>query len=682
MTFGIRKIFVFSIILSISIYASGQKSWKEITSVKHLNENYPDLIQKMLNQFNLDYLGLERVKTAYENDDILNACNFLLEYYKTASASKHLIKYKPIKTNKTDLVADTILKNIFTVQTVKGQVPWNEDGHRDWYYKGPNNDAEWAWLSNRHEQLEQVFEAYLETENPKYVNYIDQFFRDFIIKSLPYPSKRSSGSIWRGLEVSFRNKRWTRLFFGLINNEQFSPATQLLILSSLPDHGDYNRNYHARGNWLTMELSGLAVVASNFPEYKKSNEWLDYAIDKMSESIKHQVYPDGVQKELASHYHHVALENFEEFKNTCEIVDKKMPDSYTKTLETMYDYLAKSVRPNGYGALTNDSDLNNNRNALLKAAIKYKRPDWEYIASNGKTGIKPKDKGSHFYSWGGQLISRSNYSYNAHWSLFDIGPWGTGHEHSDKLHLSISAYGKDFLVDSGRFAYTGEVAKKFRAYAIGSASHNVILIDSKGQDRGPSEIKSPLSNDTYKITDEFDFATNSFESYKGLEGKAKHIRSVFYVRGKFWVVVDRIETDRPRQIEALWHWHPNRKVEHEETIVKTGDLNGNLAIIPVGKKDFKIELIKGREFPTPQGWYSSEYNVFEPNVASSYVTTIKNDATFVWILQPYEKEMTEIMTKITSENRDEIKIEVKSKKNRYQINIPYYNSNKATLIKK
>ncbi|MCL7764477.1 heparinase II/III-family protein [Polaribacter sp. Z014] len=81
------------------------------------------------------------------------------------------------------------------------------------------------------------------------------------------------------------------------------------------------------------------------------------------------------------------------------------------------------------------------------------------MATNGEKGTVPDGGNSFFYPWAGQLISRSSYDKEAHWSFFDVGPWGAGHEHSDKLHLSVSAYGKDLLVDSGRFAYSGKWLK-------------------------------------------------------------------------------------------------------------------------------------------------------------------------------------------------------------------------------
>lgn len=671
------------LLLFFSENVQGQKTWKDIHTASDLYESYPLLVENMFDQFNLEYSGLKNVKTAYEKGNLAEACNHLLEYYKKSETSSHYRRAQPVKTSKTISSADTILNNVFTIQNVKGKVPWGVDGHRDWYYKGQNNDSEWAWLSNRHQQLLAVYEAYISTGNPKYINYIDLFLRDFIIRSQPYPGVKSSDAIWRGLEISFRAKAWTRMFFGLINNELINPATKLLLLSSLPDHAHYNRHFHSRGNWLTMELSALAEVSANFPEYKSSNAWLDYAYHKMTEEINDQVYPDGIQKELSSHYHTVALKNFEQFKSIYELTGQKISDSYNRTLEQMNNYLAKSMRPNGYGLLNNDSDLVYNRDRILEAVKTFDRPDWEYIASNGEYGEIPEDGPSYVFPWAGQLISRSNYDVEAHWSFFDMGPWGSGHQHNDKLHISVSAYGKDFLVDSGRFAYSGDVANRFKTYARGSFSHNIILIDHKEQDEGFKIAEQALSQDSFKLTNSFDYATGSFDAFKDLEGQAKHQRAVLYVRDGFWVVVDYIQTDRPRAIEILWHWHPDAKVIKNKNVIKTNYKKGNLAIIPLSEHDFKIEFKKGIEDPSPRGWYSSEYNEYIPNTESSYITKIDTSATFVWILQPFKKKGTSLLkSKIMSKNDKEINIEVTSKTNTYQIKIPYINSNNATLVKK
>ncbi len=666
-----KKYLLLLIIILILKDISAQPQWESLKTVEDVCAAYPEQMKEMLNQFNLDYPGLEKVKEANAEGDIEKECSEFLKYYKTGNTADYLRKKQPAAGNGTVTSADTILTNVFTIQNVKGTVPYLENGHRDWYYKGPNNDEEWAWLSNRHSQIGEVLDAYFETGNPKYAKYIDLFLRDFIIASWPYPEKKSSTSVWRGLEVAARAKVWSRIFYGMINSDYLSQATQLLMLSSLPDHAHYNRNFHAQNNWLTMEISALATVATNFPEYKKSDEWLDYAITTISESMKGQVYPDGVQTELTSHYHNVAMRNFELFEEICGHANRELPSFFVQTIEDMYYYIAHAVRPDGYRILNNDGDRGSDRELILNAAEKYNKPDWKYIATNGKEGIKPVDGPSYFFPWAGHLISRSGFDSDAQWSFFDIGPWGSGHQHNDKLHISVSAYGRDLLVDGGRFAYRGAVADKFREYARGSQSHNVILIDGKGQAPGPLLAREALTEKDCKITSEFDDAIGAFDEFNDLEGKCRHARRVFYIRGEMWVVIDDIKTDRPRQIQTLWHWHPDCRINVEDQSVFTDNKRGNLRIIPVGNHNWNIDLVKGQEQPEIQGWYSEEYNTFEPNVASVYSTKIDDDSEFIWVLFPSEKVADDIKAEIVSQNNKEIKLRVfNGEKSEWFVNIP------------
>ncbi len=496
---------------------------------------------------------------------------------------------------------------------------------------------------------------------------------------MPYPAAKSSTSVWRGLEVAARVKGWSRLFYGLIDSPDFSPATQLLILSSIPDHAHYNRYFHSSNNWLTMEISALATAATNFPEYKNANEWLTYAIATITESMKGQVYADGTQTELTAHYHKVALVNFELFKEICDRANRPLPDFFNETIVQMYDYLARTIRPDGNRILNNDGDLGSDRESLLEAAQKYQKPEWAYLASNGQSGQKPARGPSYFFPWAGQLISRSGHDAQAHWSFFDVGPWGSGHQHNDKLHISVSAYGRDLLVDAGRFAYTGEVARKFRPYATGSAGHNLVLIDGNVQNPGPKLADAPLDDSHFKSTPAFDYATSEFADFKNTAGTARHTRAMMYVRGKFWVVVDRIHTNRPRKIETLWHWHPDCVVTQEGSTVKTNNPKGNLAVIPLSTQTMDISFVKGQEQPDIQGWYSPEYNVYGPNTTAIYSADVKVDQTFVWLLFPSEGKVPSVKAKVLAENEEEVQVEVVSEGSTWTMRVPYGDSGKVMI---
>ena len=237
---------------------------------------------------------------------------------------------------------------------------------------------------------------------------------------------------------------------------------------------------------------------------------------------------------------------------------------------------------------------------------------------------------------------------------------------------------RDLLVDGGRFAYRGDLAEKFRAYATGSESHNVLLIDGAGQDAGPRVTTEPLRENTYKITEEFDYAAGSFETFKGNQGAVQHTRAVFYMRSKFWIVLDRVETDRPRKVEALWHWHPDLTVvTQQDGVVSTNVKKGNLRIIPVGKTDWVISHVKGQEQP-PQGWYSEKYNKAEPNVATVYATNIEGASSFVWILQPSSGTSLPLKAEILSQDKEKVRVRLRDEKlNQWEILVPFSNSDLA-----
>src|SRR5688500_8526348 len=88
-----------------------QEDWWEVISVEQVCEYYPGVVKRLLNQFDLGHQGLEKVKVANDSGHIVEACKYLLEYYKNGVNAQDLRKETPAKTTKTDADADTILNN-------------------------------------------------------------------------------------------------------------------------------------------------------------------------------------------------------------------------------------------------------------------------------------------------------------------------------------------------------------------------------------------------------------------------------------------------------------------------------------------------------------------------------------------------------------------------------------------
>lgn len=587
---------------------------------------YPKRIRKLFASLDLDRKGLEMVKTAVKQNDWSSACEALIAYYREGKTAPWLRRHAVESSVAIDPWIEPILKDTFTFQLVTGKIPRCQNGLLDWAHKGPKNDKEWAWFLNRHYHLLDLFAAYQKTGNLSYIRCINNHITDWIISS---PSKTSpkTWAQWRGLETAYRIVHWAPLFYGLQQAEEFSLATRILMLSSILDHAYYLRHFDSWGaNWVSREMNALATAALCWPEFKNSKQWLDYAIARMLHAINEQVYPDGVHKELTSHYHWITLRDFQNLANLLEISGSSVSAAFKVSLEQMWNYLAYSMRPDGHSVLNNDSDRQYNRLLVSKAALSYQRADWTYIATNGKAGQKPEGEPSTVFPWAGQVVMRSGWDAEAHWAFFDVGPLGINyHIHNDKLHLSIAAYGRDLLVDSGRYSY---VRDKFWKYFRGSSSHNVILIDGKGQKGDVKEWHQPMTGN-YAIEPSFDFARSTFDrGFIGLKGKASHSRAIVYLRGRYWIVVDRIGTDHFRKIESLWHFHPDCTVVVEGESVSSIDSGvGNLRIIPVSNLSWEVQIIQGQEDPI-QGWWSREYNHKVPNPTAVYSTDIEESAIF------------------------------------------------------
>ena len=601
-------------------------------SLDDLYSCYPRRIRKLFASLDLNHKGLETVKMAVKRNDWPTACENLVYYYLKGDTCGWLRRPTIHSSPATDSDMELILQDIFTFQDVTGKVPHFQNNLLDWTHKGPKNDKEWAWFLNRHYHLLDLLAAYQRQGNLDYVCCINDHLIDWIISSSS-KAKSTAWAQWRGLEAAYRLVHWKSIFYNLQQVKEFSWTARILMLSSIPDHAYYLRYLHAWGaNWISREMKGLATAALYWPEFKDSQHWLAYATNRMYHASHEQVYPDGVNKELTSHYHRIQLHDFQDFISLLEKSGNSPSAAFKANLERMWNYLAYSMRPDGHSLLNNDSDRDWNQPKISQAAMTYRRSDWTYIATNGQAGLKPEAELSTVFPWAGQVVMRSGWHAEAQWAFFDVGSLGTNyHVHHDKLHLSVAAYGRDLLVDSGRYSY---VRDKFWQYFRSSASHNVILIDGKGQKEDVKEWQKPMTGN-YTIQPEFDFVEGTFDrGFVDTRGKITHSRTVVYVRGRYWVVIDRISTDRPRKLEPLWHFHPSCTVAVEgESVVSTDAGMGNLRIVPASDLSWQAKIITGQHDPV-QGWWSSTYNHIAPSPTAVYSTEIEVSKNFAWVLFP------------------------------------------------
>ncbi len=667
-------------------------SHDNLTTADELWHQYPTRMRSIFEALDLQHPGLSSVEEALVNRDTVQAARALLEYYRSVDGSWVVGTLDPRSIPESQELGDLLVRDSVKIGLIKDRIPISGNGGYQWDYTGPDGDDEFGYSLNGHKYLPALFITWQQTGQTEYVGQFDKVIKDWVIQHpLPDPGDsiymvlngegpdyRDLGEVeWRTLETGNRlGVSWTQLFFGFQEVAAFSEATRLLMLCSIVDQADFLRQYHKKGhNWTTMEMNGLALAGLAFPEFESAGDWADYALSVMETEINRQVYPDGVQTELSTKTQWVALHRFESLAVNFQKAGREIPQAYLNRVEEMYNYLALAMRPDGHQPLNNDSDREDLRPRVLKAAEKFNRPDWQWIATNGEEGIMPDSLPSVVFPWAGIHIMRSGWDHQAYWSFFDTGVFGTGHQHADKLHLSISAYGHDLLVDGGRYTHKDYFSFDptiWRGYFRSSFSHNVILVDGKGQNGGPTMTDGALvAGKDFAHQPAFDYAHGVHTAgFEGLEGSVRHSRKVLYLHNKYWVVIDHVIPDGNRELQVLWHYAPESEVVVEDTEVVSVNRNRpNLRIIPVGNIPWNITMISGQEQPFIQGWYSADYNVKKPNSTAIYKTTANEPVTFAWLLVPAEEQVPRLTAEI--ENRQgALDIAVVEPKGKTSISIP------------
>nr|WKN37975.1 alginate lyase family protein [Tunicatimonas sp. TK19036] len=633
-------------------------------SLETLVQQQPTTIKTLFQELDLTRPGLQKTKSYVQQADWVAACEALLDYYQQAAPQNRFYR-KPIPpSQKTDSLGEAIRRGSFTFQNVTGTVPISPSGQLDWQYLGPKEDKEWGYFLNRHQGLVELLQAYKNTGNEVYAQTCASLLLDWI-KQNPPPTEDVRTVTWRQLEVGKRlSAAWPQLFYGFMATDAFAPAAKILMLSSIPAHARHIKQHHLRHeNWTIMEMHGLASAALYWPEFKEANTWYKYSLEQMQHEAQYQLYPDGAQTELSVGYHYVSLNNFNKFIELLGEQQKPVPEPLHQAVEQMYNYLTYTLRPNATNPLNNDSDLRNYQDIVLDAARRYRRPDWTYIATNGQQGSSPAGPASRFFPWAGQAVLRSGWEADAQWAFFDMGPWGTAHQHNDKLHLSLSAFGQDLLVDAGRYWYRHD---EWRDYFTGSASHNVILIDGYGQLPTEERAEHPISGQS-SIQEVFDFCYATYDGGYGsdeqhVSSNARHSRAVVQLKEEgLWLVVDQVTTNQPREISALWHMHPNLRVRSSGQSISGTTNNLSFSITLLADLPWKTEVVRGQTQPTIQGWHSEQYNQKQEAACAIFEGTTSETQVFGWLMQAHPSDATNWQATLLKQSEQSLQIRLDNK---------------------
>ena len=560
----------------------------------------------------LDYPGLEKVKAAVAEKDMLMAKYELIEYYRNRTSPVWNVASPDPKTDKpkqnfSTIEADREQNHLFTNTgvTASFDVP-GKPGEMDWKTV-PAKDNEWMWGLNRMFTVLHQGNAWAATFEPRYAyEYMAQYI-DWIADN-PKPFFKDSNKTWRTIEAGIRNHYpLPNSWYATLRSEEVTTEARITFLKSNLEHMEYLSSYMGGGNWLIFESRGLYTLATLHPEFKQSQKWKDTGFGRAYAQYVGQFKPDGWQYEATPNYHMESTNSISEFEKIAAMNGETT--TLREGLKKAFDVEMVYTAPHGKVLPLNDStnmDLRGvfwNSARLLAGYGTMDGQDYLYMASDGRAGTPPLYL-SVFSQYPGYVMMRSGWDANQCSLFFEAGDAGVGsHGKSsmDKLQLIYSAYGRNMLIDSGVYSYAGQPIAK---YVYSSPAHNVITIDGENQVRRRNGMNAPAEHALHYEGDGFDFASGVYDELFGELARidVTHKRSVFFDKSGMVLVNDKLRGEGEHQIDQYWNVAAcNWSLGSGGRFIGKYDDGTGLVIVPLNTDGIGCDVAAGREEPL-RGW--------------------------------------------------------------------------------
>lgn len=543
------------------------------------------------------------------------------------------------------------------------------EGKVDWSYNPTYNQyKEWTWQFNRHPEWEILAHQYLLTGDERYAKTFVQLFDSWVKQAVAPEDDVNGGETicWRTIECGLRMSSWPFVLFSFYKSRHFSDDVLVDWYKSVWEHGHRLELNHRNGNWLIMEMSGLAKIGILYPVFKQSAEWLNYALQVLEKELERQVYPepDSFQYELSTAYHNAVIEQYMGLVRVMEVYEIPLPKSFASRMEGMLELYIKLMRPDG-----RVPDINDGIDSFVKPVFeRYKKifpenPAFQWASVDQKSTAGMPAYTSVAMEYAGMMIMRDGWGEDNTWGFFDAGPFGTGHQHEDKLNLLIHTKGKTILTECGNYVYDDS---EMRRYAIATRSHNTVRVNGMDQFRRGNycwhdEDIEKKADFKYRMEEEFDYVTGIYDEGYGncnadtafkdkeindtFEGNvyrgAKHQRTVLFIKKPkfglepYFVVIDRLYSADRNEYEFLWH------VDAEEVSVRGMRVKADFLHILNNLTDVRedgVSVICAQQQPEWQGWKKGASRSQRDDLPLPTVryTTHAGDTRVITVLYPGE----------------------------------------------
>ncbi|MBN1931453.1 MAG: alginate lyase family protein, partial [Desulfobacterales bacterium] len=521
------------------------------------------------------------------NSDFRNRGNFPFEYEKGIDYIKFWKEKYPDDVRFTLERAEEIMNHKFTifekVLEFKDEIDWHKDPltGKSWskkYYKRIDyfsrrkiSDIKYSWELNKHLHFVTLGKAYYYTKDNRYV---EEFVKQ--VTSWIKQNPLEIGINWIGnIQIAQRILSWI-ISYHLFQDSNFFQSHHLEdFLKNIYSQMKilFKKRHIPNNNHRIAAICAILISGFVFPEFRMFSGWVEQGFDELKESLKEQVFEDGVDKEQTTSYEKAVIEFllltyiFAERNNInipddiVEIIHKMVNHfSYLMTPDNKIPIVGDNSNERGY-TLSETVDFWNVETILIAGSVIFDDPYLKikgihYTAENfwllGIQGykrwesilpLKGRLKGSKGFRTGGHFVIRNSWGKKADYLFIRCGEFGfnvtCAHSHCDLLSIILYITGQPILVDSGVFRYNTSLEE--RDYYRRASAHNTIQIDSDEQ----CNMGEGMFICTSRISDARcqKFKDNYFKGFLITETGIKHSREISLIDQGHWIISDTIESE-------------------------------------------------------------------------------------------------------------------------------------------
>jgi len=468
--------------------------------------------------------------------------------------------------------------------------------------------GEWTWQLNRHEEWIPVALYYHRTGDTQAMEALTSWIRTWV-ETCPAPTQEFNTELtsWRTIEIGIRlGGVWPYIFHVMKNSEALDDELLLGWLNSVAEQCAFVWANRKTRNWLMIEMNGLLTAALMFPFFKDASEWRENALRVHIEEVDNQFLPDGMQVELSASYHGVSLlqylRAYRLLKQACEDI----PQEFISGMQKMLNPWRAMVRPNGQVFGFQDSDAVDYPSWLRQLPDEIQAPEDAFFVSGGP---EPAELNT-LLPYAGQGVLRSGWTMNDTAVAIDVGPYGAGHQHEDKLSIQVWSRGKDLLGEAGKVNYADSPQRR---YSVGTLAHSTAIVDGLGQNsrrahqNGHSKSLNALDDIDCALEATCPWIKGMYVHGYGVKGEVavRHKRTVILHSATRITITDRFSADdvKPHVIEILFHLLKDNYEMQDSGACTIGESpNISLTSRATGGEVLSVSAVFGGNEPDLRGW--------------------------------------------------------------------------------